>query len=299
MAKSLPIIEAAGAVLWRNADNDSIEIALVHRPRYDDWTIPKGKLETNENLLTCAVREVREETGAVAHFGPLLGQISYDTEGIRKKVTYWSARAVEILEATAQPDEISQVQWLSPSAARATLTYEHDREILNSFLAIGTGTVPIIMLRHAKAVKRSDWDGGDDDDRPLDSKGELQARELATVLKAFGNPEIHSSDANRCQQTARTIANAWGTSVITESALSEYAYRRDPEAAVVRTKELLQLERPLIVCSHRPVLPHLAEALLEETLLDTPTVGLEPAAAWVVHARGGVVIAIDYLPATE
>lgn len=297
MTKESQPILAAGAVLWRHADNDSIEIALVHRPRYDDWTLPKGKLDAGEHLLTCAAREIREETGAVAHFGPLLGEITYDVDGERKTVTYWAARAVEFHQPTAPAEEIGQVQWLSPSAARAVMTYDHDREILNSFLEIGTGTIPIVLLRHAKAVKRSDWDGDDDDDRPLDSRGEIQARQLGIILRAFGSLEVHSSDANRCQQTSSVLAEDWGVSVITEPTLSEYAYKRDATTAVTRTRELLQLERPLVICSHRPVLPHLAEALLEETLLDTPTVGLEPAAAWIIHARGGVVLAIDYLPA--
>jgi phosphohistidine phosphatase SixA/8-oxo-dGTP pyrophosphatase MutT (NUDIX family) len=299
MTIELPTILAAGALLWRHAEGDAIEVALVHRPRYDDWTLPKGKLEDGEHLLACAAREIREETGAIAHFGPLLGEITYDVEGESKTVSYWAARAVEIRQATARVEEIAQVQWLSPSAARAMMTYEHDREILNEFLEIGTGTVPIILLRHAKAVKRSEWDGDDDDDRPLERRGEIQARQLSSILEAFGLLEIHSSDANRCQQTAAVLADNWGSSVITEPALSEYAYKRDPEAALARTRELLQLERPLVICSHRPVMPHLAETLLAETLLDTPTSNLEPAGAWVIHARGGVVIAIDYLPAPE
>jgi phosphohistidine phosphatase SixA/8-oxo-dGTP pyrophosphatase MutT (NUDIX family) len=297
MTKELPTILAAGAVLWRHIEGDAIEIALVHRPRYDDWTLPKGKLEDGEHLLACAAREIREETGAIAHFGPLLGEITYDVEDERKTVTYWAARAVEMRQPTAPAEEIGRVQWLSPSEARAMMTYEHDREVLNEFLEIGTGTVPIVLLRHAKAVKRSDWDGDDDDDRPLERKGEIQARQLSSILEAFGPLEIHSSDANRCQQTASILADNWGSSVITEPALSEYAYKRDPEPALARTRELLQLECPLVICSHRPVMPHLAEALLAETLFDTPTSSLEPAGAWVIHARGGIVVAIDYLPA--
>lgn len=299
MTKQLPPVLAAGALLWRHAENDAIEVAMVHRPRYDDWSLPKGKLEAGEHLLACAAREILEETGVVAHFGPLLGEITYDVEDQRKTVTYWAARAVEFKKPTASADEIGLVQWSSPSAARALLTHDHDREILNSFLEIGTGTIPIVLLRHAKAVKRSEWDGDDDDDRPLDSKGEIQARALGNILRAFGSLEIHSSDSNRCQQTASVIAREWGTSVITESTLSEYSYKRNSAGALDRTRELLQLERPLVICSHRPVLPHLVGAMLEGTLFETPNSGLEPAAAWVVHARGGVVIAIDYLPAPE
>lgn len=299
MAKHPEPVLAAGALLWRHVENDAIEIALVHRPRYGDWTLPKGKLEPGEHLLTCAAREIREETGAVAHFGPLLGEISYDVEDVPKTVTYWSARAVEFHEPSATAEEIGQVQWLSPSNARSLMTYRHDIEILNSFLEIGTGTIPIVLLRHAKAVKRSDWDGDDDDDRPLDSRGEIQARQLGVILRAFGSLEVRSSDANRCQQTASVLSQDWGTPVITEPALSEYAYKRNSIDALARIKELLQLESALIVCSHRPVLPHLAKALLEDTMLETPTSSLEPGAAWVIHARGGVVIAIDYLPAPE
>ncbi|HUW77437.1 MAG TPA: NUDIX hydrolase [Candidatus Nanopelagicaceae bacterium] len=299
MTKATPPTLAAGALLWRNVEGDAIEIALVHRPRYDDWTLPKGKLEAGEHLIECAAREVREETGAIARFGPLLGQVSYDVEGEPKNVTYWAARAVEMHEPTAESDEIGRVQWLSPGAARAVLTYGHDIEVLNSFLKIGTGTLPIVLLRHAKAVKRSDWDGDDDDDRPLDSRGEIQAQRLRSTLRAYGPLEIHSSDANRCQQTASLLSDKFAAPIITESSLSEYSYKRDSEAALSRIKQLLQLERPLVICSHRPVLPHLARALLENTHLDTPTASLEPAAAWVIHARGGVVIAIDYLSAPE
>lgn len=303
MAKEKPVMAnhpvlAAGAVLWRHAENDAIEFALVHRPRYDDWTLPKGKQEISEHPLTCAAREVREETGVIAHFGPWLAEVSYEVEGEMKIVNYWAARAVEMGQPSAPDSEIDRVQWLSPTAAKALLTYEHDKEIIDAFLEMGTGTTPIVLLRHTKAVKRSEWDGVDDDDRPLDSKGEIQARKLPAILGAYGRLAVHASDANRCQQTAAALAEYWHTAIRTESALSEYAYKRSPGSALSRAKELLQLGEGLVLVSHRPVLPHLLDAMLEGNELEAPLPNLEPGAAWVIHARGGVVISVDYIPAS-
>ena len=87
------IIQAAGAVLWRRLSDDLLQIALIHRPRYNDWSFPKGKQEEGETAITCAYREVLEETGYESLFGPDLGEIHYDVEGVKKRVRYWSAEA--------------------------------------------------------------------------------------------------------------------------------------------------------------------------------------------------------------
>ena len=84
-------IQAAGAIVWRRNESDAIEIALVHRPKYDDWSIPKGKVEGEESLIACAYREVVEETGFAVRFGQSLGSAHYEVNGLRKSVTYWSA----------------------------------------------------------------------------------------------------------------------------------------------------------------------------------------------------------------
>ena len=106
MASDTPVIRAAGAVLWRNSNNKKIEIALVHRPRYDDWSLPKGKVEDKESHIACAYREVLEETGYAATFGPQIGQATYKVPEGKKVVKYWTAKASAEPVGTIDKNEI-------------------------------------------------------------------------------------------------------------------------------------------------------------------------------------------------
>ncbi|MFI8289593.1 NUDIX hydrolase [Streptomyces sp. NPDC085614] len=129
------MILAAGCVLWRRAPEDrgrGIEIALVHRPKYDDWSLPKGKLKHDETLRACAVREVREETGQECVLGARLPTSRYLANGRPKEVSYWSAEAVG---GTFSPsDEVDRLLWLAPAQARGRLTQPRDRELLDALL---------------------------------------------------------------------------------------------------------------------------------------------------------------------
>ncbi|MEU6880911.1 NUDIX hydrolase [Streptomyces sp. NPDC046712] len=124
------MILAAGCVLWRPAPSgQGIEIALVHRPKYDDWSHPKGKLKRGETAEECAVREVQEETGQSCVLGPRLPTARYLAQGRPKEVTYWSARA---LGGTFTPTtEVDRVAWLPLAAARRRLTQPRDRDLLD------------------------------------------------------------------------------------------------------------------------------------------------------------------------
>jgi 8-oxo-dGTP diphosphatase len=128
------VILAAGCVLWRPARSGRvIEIALVHRPKYDDWSHPKGKLKRGETAEACAVREVREETGQSCALGPRLPAVRYLANGRQKEVTYWSARA---LGGTFTPTaEVDRVDWLTPAQARDRLTQPRDRELLDMLVS--------------------------------------------------------------------------------------------------------------------------------------------------------------------
>ena len=288
-------IRAAGAVLWRISSPDQLEVALVHRPRYNDWTLPKGKVEPGEHDLAAAYREVLEETGVRAVFGPELGEIDYDVEGVSKTVRFWSARA-DVYEAkSAHDDEVDEIRWLTPTLARALLSYELDQQVLNTFLAIGIGTHAFILLRHCKALKREQWQGDDDDDRPIDAKGSRQAEKLLPIYRAYGDLEIHSSDAVRCQQSVQPLAKALNKNLTTESTISEYAFKRNSAATAERVIDLISAEKNVLLCSHRPVLPQLLKTALAESEHRPPIDALEPGAAWVIHSRAGIVISVDYL----
>jgi 8-oxo-dGTP pyrophosphatase MutT (NUDIX family) len=125
-------IHAAGGVLWRD-DDDAARCAVIHRPKYDDWTLPKGKLDPGETHEQAAVREVHEETGWRAEVGVGLGEINYIHNGRPKIVLYWAMQAVD---GRFEPnDEVDELRWMVPDLARALLTYDRDREVLDRFLA--------------------------------------------------------------------------------------------------------------------------------------------------------------------
>ena len=149
-----PLIQAAGAVLWRKTSNSDLEIAIIHRPRYDDWSLPKGKVEPGESHISAGYREIQEETGYESVFGPEIGTVVYKLEGAPKEVRYWAAEATE---QTGKPnlEEVDQVEWLAPKKAKEKLTNKDDRAIVDFFLDFGADTFPIIFLRHAKALKRT------------------------------------------------------------------------------------------------------------------------------------------------
>lgn len=126
-------IRAAGCVLWRRAPGGGIEIALVHRPKYDDWSHAKGKLDPGESALTAALREVAEETGMACEPGPALPTVRYTVSGRPKEVRYWAAEVGPGERFVPNP-EVDRLLWLKPEAARPRLTHEHDRTLVDALL---------------------------------------------------------------------------------------------------------------------------------------------------------------------
>ncbi|MBY8880970.1 NUDIX hydrolase [Actinacidiphila acidipaludis] len=126
-------VRAAGTVLWRRSPYDGrVEIALVHRPRYDDWSLPKGKLKRGEDFAAAALRETREETGMQCELGTTLPVTRYLVQGRPKEVRYWSARAGE--GGFVPSREVDRMVWLPPVTARHRLTHDRDRPVVDAFL---------------------------------------------------------------------------------------------------------------------------------------------------------------------
>jgi 8-oxo-dGTP diphosphatase len=126
---------AAGTVLWRRSPHDGgLEVALVHRPRYDDWSLPKGKLKRGEEFDAAARRETLEETGARCELGVSLPTSRYLVEGRPKEVRYWAAEAVG--GAFEPSDEVDRMTWLPPTAARHRLTHDRDRPLIDALLMV-------------------------------------------------------------------------------------------------------------------------------------------------------------------
>lgn len=127
-------MQAAGGVVYRPGRDNGVEILVIHRPRYDDWTLPKGKLEPGETHEQAAVREVAEETGLRCELGPELPSTSYhDRKGRLKTVRYWAMRP---LDGAFRPHgEVDEIRWLTVEAAKDLLSHDHDHEVLRAFAA--------------------------------------------------------------------------------------------------------------------------------------------------------------------
>ena len=287
---SSPIL-AAGAVLWRKSEKKKIEVLIIHRPKYDDWTFPKGKAEIGEPLIACAYREVLEETNIETAFGPYLGEVEYLTNDGKKKVFFWSAKVVK--EKDFKPNaEVDQLKWVEVTKVKEMLTLDTDRKILEQFLQIEPDTKPLVLLRHAKAVTRDEWQG-EDDDRPLDSYGQIQAKRLLAMYQVFNLEQIHSSDAVRCYDTVVAIAKSLNVKLEVTGKLSESTFKKDKEKAFDYAKDLMKLNESVLLCSHNPILPKMLNKLTKKSEVDADEGKLLPADGWVIHRIGKEVIQID------
>ncbi|GAA1161727.1 NUDIX hydrolase [Microbacterium oxydans] len=301
-------VYAAGAVVWRLVDG-KLRILLIHRTKYRDVTLPKGKVDPGEMLAETAVREVHEETGIRVSLGVSVGVSRYLLASQKQKVVhYWAAEAtdVAIRESTFVPNrEIAALEWVSVKKARARLSYPVDLEILDFFAKLVDDgvlrTFPVIALRHAKATPRSEWDGSDAS-RPLTDRGRKQAKSIVGPLRAFGVRRIVSSDAVRCVETVTPLARALDRKIVKTEKISQDAWEDGDSDLRSVVGRRIRAGKPAVVCSHGPVLP----GLLSEIALATGTIqgsylssasDLEPAAFSVVHLSatnpGSGIIAIE------
>ena len=280
-----PTIRAAGGVVWRD-DGGPLRIAVIHRDRYDDWSLPKGKLNHGESRLSAAVREVHEETGAVVAATRRLIETAYLVDDVPKTVQFWAMR-YRSGEFTRN-SEVDDLRWLPLPEARTALTHDVDRSVLDAFAARPVPQSVIVLLRHAKAGRRTQWQG-DDRLRPLDKAGRLQSRELPAFLSAFTPVSVVSADRVRCVQTLEPFAVATGMDLAISPAFSDESYLDDPEAT---RNELLALAKSLpaaVVCSQGIAVPGLVTDLtgLEDTRA-------RKGAAWVLSFADGAVVSADY-----
>jgi 8-oxo-(d)GTP phosphatase len=285
---------AAGAVLWRSSDDENEpEVAVIHRPRYDDWSLPKGKVDVGESEPVTAVREVREETGYSAHLGRRLTSISYPVEkqGI-KKVRYWAARIVG--GAFAPNDEVDELKWLPVSAALKQVQYAHDRKVLRRFAKIAPDTKTILIVRHATAGNKSRYKG-DDRLRPLDKRGRAQAESLVGVLLAFGADTLYAADRTRCHQTLEPLAEELGVCIHNEPLLTEEAYAHDRKAARRRILEIADADGTPVICTQGKVIPDLIEWWCDRDGVRPDKSRNRKGSTWVMSLLRGTLVAADHI----
>lgn len=257
MSISRPI-QAAGAVVFGAAR----AVLLVHRPAYDDWSLPKGKCEPSEYRPSTAAREVEEETATKIRLGAPIQTIGYATDKGNKVVHFWRATTVDV--GRFKPNgEVDKVVWLSPDKAQHQLSYADERQVLEHALKIPP-TVPVAIVRHGKAMLRRNW-SGKDYLRPLDSRGRKQARDLIGPLSAFGITQLESSTSTRCVQTLQPYAKHIRGDIHTWSTLAEEhgaEHPKDVQALVQRlVKQAVKADHPTVISGHRPVLPTMLDVI--------------------------------------
>lgn len=263
------LIRAAGTVPWR-LGSDGLEVALVHRPAYNDWSWPKGKLEPGEMWPVAAVRETREEMGLHVRLNAPLPDATYGVPNNGKPrpkiVKYWAARVVggngKLLH------EVDEVRWLPPKKASKLLTYDHDNEQLDVMVArfeAGTlDTAPLMFVRHALAVPRKQWKKRDQL-RPLNADGAVQAKALAHLLTAYDVAKLVSSQSERCATTFRWTEKALHLRTFRTDRLTEEEFAAKPRRALRAIDDLAtwSVKRGCAsaLCTHGPLIPSLLRHL--------------------------------------
>ncbi|WP_326554957.1 NUDIX domain-containing protein [Micromonospora sp. NBC_01813] len=292
-------VRAAGGVVWRADDTGTIEVCLVHRPRHDDWSLPKGKLEPAEHPLAAAVREVAEETGVRAVPQVRLPSIRYTMpDGHPKLVDYWSMRAVRASSGPVPDeaaDEVDEVCWLPLRQAQRQLTYRHDVGVLRGFAALPPVSVTLTLVRHGHAGSRDTWPGPDSA-RPLDTAGLRQAQALAALLALTGPDRVLSASPRRCVQTMAPLAQAVDLSVEVNSVFDEPAPGQDPDekalAAAGRLTELAAAGTSAAVCSQGKVIAPALMLLSRRASADYLTA---KGGGWLLSFAGDRLVGADQL----
>lgn len=328
MSSSSSEVQAAGGIIWRTTGR-RLEVLLIHRPKYDDWSFPKGKLDAGESLPQCAVREIAEETGLDVALGQPLPAVRYRVaEGRRKVVHYWAAQETgPPAEAAERPEddenaggprhraagpldltEVDETRWVEARAAWSMLTNAHDRapleHLIDQWRDEKLRTWTLVVLRHSRAMKRSAW-RGDEDTRPLTGGGSQRAQHLVPLLVSYGINEVITSPWERCAATVRPFLEATGVGASLAEELTESAHKARPKLArrLIR-HELITRDVPVVICTHRPVLPTLIEEIAARTphrlrkRLPQDDPYLKTGEMLVVHVaqrtgRGATVVALE------
>ncbi len=284
-------VAAAGAVVWRRSGG-AVEIAVVYRPRYADWSLPKGKLEAGESARVAAWREVAEETGARVALGRFLVRRRYRFDDVDKVVDYFAARYVD--GAFEPNDEVSELRWLTVPAARDVLTYDDDRAVVDAFAVLPPELTTLLLVRHAKAGSRAQWEGVDEL-RPLSRNGQHQVPPIRRLGTVYGADRVYAAPLVRCVRTVEPIAEDLSVKVAEEELLAENVYAGMAEAAVSRVLEIVGDSRVPVVCSQGGVIPDLVARLAAAAGFDVGPVESKKGSVWALFFADSRLVAADYV----
>ncbi|QPK84097.1 NUDIX hydrolase [Corynebacterium qintianiae] len=289
---------AAGAVLWRGdvSDVSSIEVACIHRPHYDDWSLAKGKVDPGESLVATAVREIKEETGYDVRLGKLLGKTIYPVKNTTKVVYYWTG---EVTGGKFTPNsEVDEIRWVPLDEAKPLLTYDLDRQVLEKaekrFRLPATSR--ILYVRHGRAHDREKW-SGDDNLRPLDKKGRRQSEMLVPMLAPFFPERIFSAEPDRCQTTVAPLADELALDVTVDQHFGDNAWIENQVACKEAFMNVVKLGGTSVICAQGHIMPDMIAWLSDSGRLpiDAP-INVKKGGAWVLSFHGEDLTGADYMP---
>lgn len=287
-----PILAAGGLVIRPDEDGD-VRVLIAHRPRYDDWSLPKGKADPGETPESTAVREVEEETGVRADVIRPLAEVEYRVASGKAKVVKYYAMRMRSEAAFTPNDEVDEIRWLTPDAARDLLTYDHDRVLVSSdldeLLSVGT----VWLIRHAAAGDRTAWTD-DDRLRPLTKKGRRQAKAIADALATHDIDAIFSSPYVRCRETVEPLAVAVGTQIEDTEHLAEGA-REAQTLEWLRTMGGMHV----VACSHGDVIPGVVrrlDAMGVPLYSPNGVFDVKKGSIWTLALEGGRVVSATHTP---
>lgn len=291
--RSGPSIRAAGGVVTRRRGPDR-EFLIVHRPRYDDWSLPKGKLDRREKYSVAAAREIKEETGAKIERVARLGSVAYNSLKTNPKlVRYW---LFEYMSGKFRANsEVDEIRWLSAADAERMLTYPRDRMVFEwgATLADSPRAGRVHLVRHAKAGNRSDWKKNDKV-RPLTKSGRRQARAIALSLTTTPVGRVYSSPFRRCIQTVAPLGLAIDEEVRKERSLAETS----SVGSLLKTFSALE-GKTAVMSSHGAEIENLLDRLASFGAHLDPRSGSLPekGGVWELDLTAGLVTAGRYIPA--
>jgi broad specificity phosphatase PhoE/8-oxo-dGTP pyrophosphatase MutT (NUDIX family) len=285
------VIQAAGGLVFRQSPKGKLKVLVAHRPRYDDWGLPKGKADKYETPEETAIREVLEETGYRCRIVASLGVTRYRVSNGVKEVTWFAMRPLPDSPGFKKNKEVDEIKWLTRKQAKALCDYKNDRVLIaDADLKKLAQTGTLFFLRHAAAGDRGKWEGIDAI-RPLSKKGRRQSAALAASLQRSGIEKIYSSPYTRCVQTVEPLAEAIGAKVVEHDALAEGP---DIDAAYALADELVGYNA--VLCSHGDVIPAVINRMMWAGLTLESRFYCSKGSIWEVDLEDGRFTTARYVP---
>ncbi len=285
------VIQAAGGLVFRETAKGKLKVLVAHRPRYDDWGLPKGKADRGETPEETAVREVLEETGFHCRIVAPVGVTRYRIDGGVKEVSWFAMRPLPDSPGFEKNEEVDEIRWLNRKRAKELCDYESDRQLIaNAGLRSLARTGTLFLLRHAAAGDRSKWEGIDAI-RPLNKEGRRQAAAITESLRDRGIEKIYTSPHIRCVQTVEPLADAIGAKVIEHDALAEGP---DIDGAYDLADQLVG--HNAVLCTHGDVIPAVINRMMWAGLTLESRFYCSKGSIWEVDLEKGRFATARYVP---